>query len=271
MEECGTVERYYDDNVLGEWQRMERHPIEFEVTKRIIQKHLAAPPARILDVGGGPGRYSIWLSSRGYEVTLFDLSRGNVEFARSKAREAGLELAGYVAGNALELDGHVGAEVFDAVLLMGPLYHLVTEADRCRAVEQALRALKKGGVLVASFISAYAPVLDLLMNCPEELVGRVDECLAYFEDGRNIASEDNPGFTSAYFMDPQAIDGFMEGFPLKRLALYTAESILGPYEKRLKEADARTFEACLDLAMKLAEDVNCRASGEHLVYVGRKE
>lgn len=271
MEECATVERYYDDNVLDEWQRMERHPIEFEITKRIIMRHIGPAPAKILDIGGGPGRYSLWLASQGYEVTLLDLSRGNVEFARSRAGEAGVELAGCVAGNALELDACFGEGAFDHVLLMGPLYHLVDEADRRRAVEQALRVLGKGGVLVASFISAYAPIIDALKNCPEALKGAVEEHLRYLEDGRNIVSEDNPGFTSAYFIDPSAIDGFMAGFPLKRLALYTAESVLGPYEKRLREADRETFEACLDLAMRLAEDEHCRASGEHLVYVGRKE
>jgi 2-polyprenyl-3-methyl-5-hydroxy-6-metoxy-1,4-benzoquinol methylase len=63
----------------------------FAVTMRTLGDYLPQPPAKILDIGGGPGRYAI--TQRGYEVTLFDLSQGCLDLA--KAKEAGVELAGY--------------------------------------------------------------------------------------------------------------------------------------------------------------------------------
>lgn len=69
-----AVQALYDSDPEREWVRMEHHRIEFAVTSRTLREHLPPPPARILDCGGGPGRYALMLAQQGYEVTLFDLS-----------------------------------------------------------------------------------------------------------------------------------------------------------------------------------------------------
>jgi S-adenosylmethionine-dependent methyltransferase len=98
-----TVERYYNTDPVTEWERRDRHPTEFAVTFRILDEYLPLPPARILDDGGGPGRYSIILTQRGYDVTLLDLSAGNLALAAEKAAEAGVQLAGMRQADALDL------------------------------------------------------------------------------------------------------------------------------------------------------------------------
>lgn len=62
------VERFYDQNPQYEWERLERHRTEFAVTMRVLEDYLPQPPAKILDVGGGPGRYAIALTQRGYKT-----------------------------------------------------------------------------------------------------------------------------------------------------------------------------------------------------------
>ena len=114
------IERYYDEQVQREWERMERHRTEFAVTMRALVEYLPPAPARVLDCGGGPGRYAIELARRGYEVTLFDLSAGNLRMAQGKAEEAGVALAGCEQGTATDLS-RFPDDAFDAVLLMGPL------------------------------------------------------------------------------------------------------------------------------------------------------
>ena len=138
----GKVERFYDQNPEYEWERLERHRTEFAVTMRAFEDYLPKPPARILDVGGGPGRYAIALTQRGYEVTLFDLSRGCLDLAREKAEEAGAKLAGYEHGDAQDLS-RFQDESFDAVLLLGPLYHLLEEGERRLAIREARRVLRR--------------------------------------------------------------------------------------------------------------------------------
>jgi len=113
-----VVEQYYDENVQREWERMDRHRTEFAVTLRVLHDYLPMPPARLIDIGGGPGRYAIALAQQGYAVTLVDLSQRCLGFAQDKAREAGVELAGCVRGNAVNLTRFSDTE-FDAALLMG--------------------------------------------------------------------------------------------------------------------------------------------------------
>jgi 2-polyprenyl-3-methyl-5-hydroxy-6-metoxy-1,4-benzoquinol methylase len=90
----GSVERYYDDSPQREWDRLEvlHDRIEYAVTLRALDEFLPRAPAAILDIGGGPGRYAIALGERGYTVTLADLSRANLDFARERAAEADVTL-----------------------------------------------------------------------------------------------------------------------------------------------------------------------------------
>src|SRR2546422_2084037 len=142
------VRKFYSISAEREWMRLE-HPtegrLEFAVHKAWIGRFLPPAPARILDIGGGPGRYSIWLAERGYRVTLADLSPELLALAKEKAGEAGVELERIVEVNAMDLSPF-GAESFDAVLCMGPLYHLIEEADRRAVVSELFRVLKPGGI-----------------------------------------------------------------------------------------------------------------------------
>ncbi|MCP4517526.1 MAG: class I SAM-dependent methyltransferase, partial [Delftia sp.] len=175
------VTRYYDQQAQQEWERLERCRTEFSVTLRALLEHLPPPPARVLDCGGGPGRYALELARRGYEVTLFDLSSENLRLAQQKASEAGLALAAYEQGTATDL-ARFAAESFDAVLLLGPLYHLQEKAAREQALAQARRVLEPGGSLFAAFISRYAIMRYRLVNghptWPLEQRGLLDTFLA---------------------------------------------------------------------------------------------
>jgi len=171
---AGQVEAFYDRSPDYEWHRLERHRMEFAVTMQALLDFLPPPPAAILDIGGGPGRYAIALTRHGYRVTLFDLSANNLTFAAEQARLAGVSLAGFEHGTATDLS-RFQADRFDAVLLMGPLYHLLESAERQQAVREALRVLQPGGPLAASFIARYAPLrdaaikdIDWILRDPEE-------------------------------------------------------------------------------------------------------
>lgn len=101
------------------------------------------PGDSVLDIGGGPGRYSLYFAQKGCDVTLLDLSENNVAFAKKKAAEAGVKITAY-SGNALDADKIISG-IFDHVMLMRPMYHLLDEEDRVCAVNSALKLLKTGG------------------------------------------------------------------------------------------------------------------------------
>ena len=82
------VERWYDEE-YDEWERLEYHKIEFDITKRYLDEYIQGENLEIFDIGGGPGRYSLYLAEKGHKVTLLDLSRRNIEVARKKISRKG--------------------------------------------------------------------------------------------------------------------------------------------------------------------------------------
>jgi protein-L-isoaspartate O-methyltransferase len=100
--------------------------LEFERTKEILSRFLPPPPARIVDVGGAAGVYSLWLAGKGYEVHLVDASPRLVEEARKRSAQSATPLASMTVGDARQLQQADGSAA--AILVMGPLYHLTAEA-----------------------------------------------------------------------------------------------------------------------------------------------
>lgn len=262
MEKIKQVENYYEG--YDEWHRLERHKVEFEITKKYIDKYVPSN-SRILDIGGGPGRYSIYLASKGHKVTLLDLTKKYVEIAKEKALEYKVKLEGFIHGSALELPKYNLGE-FDVILLMGPLYHLTNLADREKVMRDTMTLLKPGGVLIASFISAYAPLADILKRSPEELKD-ANQVLKYLENGIN---SDEEGFTSAYFIKPVEAEEFMDKFNLKELAFAGVEGLSSMVEQRINVLPQNQFQQYIDIIYKLSEDTHTFACCEHYLYVGKK-
>jgi len=125
----------------------QRNRIEAERTKALIAERLPALGARVLDVGGGPGYYAAWLRGLGHQVVLLDIVQNHA----GQASHSGIPA---VVSDATALP--FPAECVDALLLLGPLYHLIDPADRARALAETHRVLRPGGVLFAAGLSRWA-------------------------------------------------------------------------------------------------------------------
>jgi len=208
------VQEHYNQSAEKEWERLERHRVEFDITCRYLEIYLQ-DAQKVLDLGGGPGRYSLWLAEKGHEVTLVDLSEVNVKLAREKAKERGVELNAALQGNALELSEVVEEKDFDVILNMGPMYHLLEESNRYSVMEQCMEKLKEGGILVVAFISAYAPLVYLLKKAPEKIIECRERYLDFLVDGKSRLNPDEESFTDAYFYYPGEAKEFMAEFNLE--------------------------------------------------------
>jgi SAM-dependent methyltransferase len=140
--------------------------LELERTHEILLRHLPEPPATVADIGGGPGRYAIWLAGLGYRVVHRDLVPLHVEQLRDAVVSGTAKgPAGFVEsslGDARSLD--LGDASVDAVLLLGPLYHLTRRADRVQALREAGRVVRAGGPVFAAAISRWAARLDGILR-----------------------------------------------------------------------------------------------------------
>lgn len=268
QQDIATVREHYNANAEREWSRLDEHPFEFIFTTHMMEQYIREGD-RILDIGGGPGRYAIHFAKRGCDVTLVDLSEENVRVALEKAKEANVSIRAMVA-NCLALDPQALGE-FDHVFLMGPLYHLLNPDDQKAAVETALSHLKTGGLFYASFILAFGALIFDLKNggnivrdsTNPETRSLIDE-IVNGEDYRGQA------FTRVCLTNQRNILPFMEQFPLEKLHLFGQEGILAPNEAELLQRDQEEIDCWIEIAKKYLDMPELLSYSEHAMYIGKK-
>jgi ubiquinone/menaquinone biosynthesis C-methylase UbiE len=154
------VVAYYESGV--ELTRLSESPqgrLEYLRMQELILRYLPPAPATILDVGGGPGVYACWLASLGYEVHLIDPIELHIQQAQdASARQPQHPIASVSIGDARHLELEDGQA--DAILLLGPLYHIIQYDERAFALKEAYRVLRPGGVCFAAAISRFSSALD---------------------------------------------------------------------------------------------------------------
>jgi len=261
------VEGHYDQNALDEWGRLERHPTEFAVTMLALAADLPVPPAKIADIGGGPGRYAIALAGKGYAVTLIDLSRGSLALAREKAEAAGVMLDATIHANALDLSG-LASSTYDAVLLFGPLYHLLVEEERLRAVREAMRLLRPGGLLFATFVTRFAQ-FRWAAYYDAAWLARDRE---YAEQFLATGIHRHPDlFTDAYFAHPDEIVPFMETTGLSTVRMVGCQGAVSHNEERVNQLEGDDWAYWAQLNYRLGQEPSMFGASDHLLYVGCKD
>ncbi|MCL2815035.1 MAG: class I SAM-dependent methyltransferase [Oscillospiraceae bacterium] len=259
-----AVQEHYDANVLKEWNRIAGRP-EFLLTCRMLDRYIK-PGDKVLDIGGGPGRYTFYLAKKGCEVTLFDLSPENIKFAGEKSVELNLPVK-TVCGEARTVDKLVSGQ-FDRVLFMGPIFHLLEETDRKTALNAALNLLKSNGVIFISFITLFAVMIYYMKQAPDAVALDIEKI--YIDHVLAQKTFAGDAFTKAVFMEQSEILPFMSQFPLEKLHLFGQESITSPCENNIMSQPEEIINLWLDLCEKLWEREDLLSWSEHLMYVGRK-
>jgi SAM-dependent methyltransferase len=166
IDDITDIAAYYNADPQREATRLERHQLEYDLTWRYLDHFLPQGKGRILEIGAATGRYTVGLAQRGYTVTAVDMSAGLLERCCQRIADAGLsDKVCFVLADARDLSP-VTERGFDAVLLMGPLYHLVFEEDRKAALRQAYERLRAGGLIFSAFISRFGILGDLMRKFP---------------------------------------------------------------------------------------------------------
>ena len=260
------VEKLYDNQSDLEWNRLLRHRTEFAVTMKAIEKYFPVSPAEILDIGSGPGRYAIELAQKGYQMSLVDLSNSNLELAKEKAAEAGVEFKAVMKKDATDLSG-VPDDSFDGVLLLGPLYHLVSREQRVKAALEAKRVLKPGKPIFSAFISRFAPFRNAAVEQPEWLSDDPDYAYQVLRDGIHTKGKD---FPNAYFAHPTEIKPLMEECGFETLMLIGTEGIVAGHEKLVNNLEGSDWETWVDFNYQVGQDPSLYGAADHLLFVGKK-
>ena len=261
---------YYDS--YPEEVRLQQGPyrLEFERTKDILSRVLPPPPAGIVDVGGAAGAYSFTLAEAGYAVHLIDSSQRLVAEARRRNAAAMHRLASAMVGDARALP--LRETYADAVLVMGPLYHLPDEEDRMAALREALRVVKPGGTVVVAAISRYASALDGLIRrlTLDPAFKRIRDRDLIDGQHRN-EGESREYFTTAFLHRPEDLVAEMHRAGLTAVSVRGVEGpgwMLQDFDDRWEDEGLRG--EMLDLARKLECEPSIVGASAHLLGVGRR-
>jgi S-adenosylmethionine-dependent methyltransferase len=261
------VAAFYDSGVEYEDSRLKGHQLEYDLTWRYLTRYLP-PTGSILEIGAATGRYTLALCRRGYSVTAVDLSAGLLE--RCKLRLADEELDGqaqFVVADARDLHA-LPAMAFDAVLLMGPLYHLIFEEDRRQAIRQAADRLRSGGLLFSAHLSRLGLLGDLMKKAPE-WIERREEVRFMLDHGRRPDDQPRGGFRG-HFARVSEIRPQHEALGIQTLVLAGIEPAISADDESYNKLRATQRDLWLDLLEEVSSDETTVGASRHLLYVGRK-
>lgn len=245
--------------------------LEHTRTQELILRHLPAAPATIIDAGGGSGIYACWLAQRGYQVHLIDIVPKHIEQAHAaSARQPEHPLASAEVGDARHLE-HPDASA-KAVLLLGPLYHLVEKEERLACMREAYRVLISGGFVCAAGISHFASLLDSLTHGFFDDPPFAPVVERDLQDGQHRNPTGNPlYFTDAYFHRPGELSRELlaAGFQVVEIVAIEGPAWLAKDFERLWNDPAQR-QRLLSIVRKVEKEPSILGATAHIMAIGRK-
>lgn len=266
-----VISEYYGK--VSEGARLEQGAFLLEAlrTRELIERHMPTPPAVVLDVGGAAGAYALWLAAAGHRVHLVDPVARHVNEAKRSSAANPRPIASCAVGDARSLD--FDDSIADAVLMLGPLYHLTEVEDRRMALSEAARVLRTGGVLFAAGISRFASVLDgvareLFEDARFTAIAERD-----LLDGQHRNDTERPDyFTTAYFHRPGDLRAEVAAAGFDGVTVFGIEGpgwILPDVAERL--ADGHRREHLLRAAQMVEVEPEMVGASAHILAVGQKK
>lgn len=266
------VRAYYRG--YDEQGRLVRDPyrrLEFDTTLRYLRRYLPAR-GRLLDAGGGPGRYTVALARRGYRMSMIDLLPEHVEQARRSARGARVQRrVETLESGSLDDLSRFPDGAFDGVLCLGSaLGHVVDRRRRARAWKELVRVARPGAPVFVSVIGRLCLLSYSMLAQPQEweedpgLYRRIERTGDY--DGHR-------SFAPCHFYLVEELEGEMRKAGLEVLVSVGLQGLVPPYPQQIKPLARRyprAYRAWLGMQRRMGEDPAVVRFSQHFLVVGRK-
>lgn len=266
QDDVSDIAGFYDRDPEHEHRRLERHQLEYEMTWRYLRRYL---PERgsVMEIGAGTGRYMVELARQGYAVTAVDISAALLQKCKERLADAGLDKqARLMVADARDLTA-VEPSAFDAVLLMGPLYHLVLEADRRTVLHQARQRLKPGGLIFSAWVSRLGMLGDLIRKYPHWIEDE-PEVNSVMARGRDPDDYPRGGFRG-YFARVSEIVPLHEGAGFETVLLAGMEPVISADDESYNRLEGTRRDKWLDLLFEISTDQSIIGASRHLLYIGK--
>ncbi|ABW17676.1 class I SAM-dependent methyltransferase [Alkaliphilus oremlandii] len=242
--------------------------IEFLMTTGVLDNHIEKTH-RILEIGAGTGAYSFYYGEKGNFVIATDITPKHIEIIGQKMKERGndINLQAEVA-NATDLS-QFSSESFDVVLCLGPMYHLTNSSDRKTCLSEALRVLKKGGLLAIAYINKHF-VLNSVMIRNKEFLTRnfIDKIL---DTGVTREGEKECFWTDAFFTTPDEMASYMNCFEVEIIDHLGVDGLSPYFKDAVDGMNSEEYESWLYYNMRSCREKSILGISNHGLLLCKKK
>ena len=261
METFKALTEYYS-SYDEEGRLLSKHgSVEFLTTMRYIEKYLQ-PGMKVLEIGAATGRYSHTLGQKGYEVDAVELIQHNIDIFMEKTQPG--EKVTIRQGNAKDLSFFVD-DTYDITLLLGPMYHLYTEAEQKQALSEAIRVTKKGGIVFAAYCGNDATMVQFCFG-----KGQLKE--PYYQalvDMETFKATSTPGDLFQLYRR-EDIDSLMANFVVQRLHYVGTDMATNYMRETIDAMDEAFFALYLKYHFSICERPDMVGTSHHILDIFQK-
>ncbi len=266
------ISAYY--NQFDEWSRLtsDAGVLEFQETLQIVLPFMPEK-AKILDLGCGPGRYSMAFMKAGHQVTLFDIAKTLIDQAKNQIEEAGLTkgVDGYHVGNAIDLS-RFPDQSFDSIFCCGPFYHLIDAADRKQCADELLRVCRRGGLIIIGFIPRFSAMAGLISRAVHNPHQVSDSTFQKVAESGIFRNETLTGFQEGYYPLVSEFKSFWSAVGLQDIEMYSTRSFIFQNESRLSEIQAKSpdlYQKIIEIHRTFQSHEAFIEAGGHALLIGK--
>lgn len=262
------IHQFYDTNAMKEWDRLfndRYHQVEYYVTLHYLDKYLPIPQ-RILDAGGGPGRYTVYLANKGHQMTLVDISPNELNLAKAKIAEHNVdhnvELVTFA--NILDLSLFPDNRFTSTIALGGVLSHFVDTRNREKAISELSRVTRPDGFVFVSVMNRFGEISNTLLNSPGS-ADLIDQFLLDGNHRRPVTGES----TGTHFYTPNELVDLIKQTGLTIESIVSVQNIASPLRNHVNGLTEEQFQQWLKVFIQLSQEPSLSGISSHLLIIAR--
>ena len=254
------LNNFYNEDCAEDTRLESQHgQVEFLTTIKYIEEYLK-PETKILEIGAGTGRYSLYYANKGYDVTAIEYVQHNVDILKSKIKDNINIVA--EQGDAVDLSRFEN-NTFDVTLVLGPLYHLYEDKDINKVIEEAIRVTKKDGIIAIAYLTSDSIMIDWSLMGDHLINGYPND----FDDNFKMTRYPQGVFAPFYISEFKNI---MSKFNVELLHNVATDGFTHHVKDKIDSLSKEEFEVWMRYHLSTCEREELQGYSNHMLYICKK-